>query len=242
MRGIGKRSVAMTTMNGERYLGEQLGSILIQLDEADELVISDDGSTDGTLAILRDLSDRDPRVRLIEGPQKGIIANYEHVIRACRGDVIFLSDQDDVWHEDKVKKVTDAFEKTGASLVMHDAVVMNEDLTEVLYPSFFAFRGCKSGFFASLLKNRYIGSCMAFRASLRDDFLPIPRTIQMHDQWIGMQCDRYHRGTFLLHEPLLSYRRHEDANSDFSHNTVPVMIKNRAVLVRELLAYRKSNG
>ena len=161
MRPFGMRSVAMTTMNGERYLGEQLGSILVQLEEGDELVISDDGSTDGTTALLKDLSERDPRVRLIEGPRQGIIANYEHVIRACRGDVIFLSDQDDVWAEDKVKKVTDALEETGASLVMHDARVMNEDLTEVLYPSFFAFRGCRSGFFASLLKNRYIGCCMA---------------------------------------------------------------------------------
>ncbi len=233
-------SVAMTTRNGERYLGAQLGSILIQLEETDELVVSDDGSTDGTPAILQALADKDSRVRLIEGPREGIIANYEHVIRACRGEFIFLSDQDDVWKEDKVKKVMDAFEKTGASLVMHDAAVMNEDLTEVLYPSFFAFRGCKSGFFASLVKNRYIGCCMAFRAALRSDFLPIPRTIQMHDQWIGMQCDRYHRGTVLLHEPLLSYRRHEEANSDFSHNSVPVMIRNRMVLVKELLKFDRN--
>ena len=234
-------SVAMTTRNGERYLGAQLGSILIQLEETDELVVSDDGFTDGTPAILQALADKDPRVRLIQGPREGIIANYEHVIRACRGEVIFLSDQDDVWKEDKVKKVMDALEKTGASLVMHDAAVMNEDLTEVLYPSFFAFRGCKSGFFASLVKNRYIGCCMAFRASLRDDFLPIPRTIQMHDQWIGMQCDRYHRGTVLLHEPLLSYRRHEEANSDFSHNSVPVMIRNRFVLMKELLRFNRKS-
>ncbi len=234
------KSVAMTTMNGERYLRPQLDSILMQLDGTDELVISDDGSDDGTLPILQDAANKDPRIRLMDGPRQGIIANYEHVIRSCRGDVIFLSDQDDVWHEDKVKKVMDAFDRTGASLVMHDAVVMNEDLTEVLYPSFFAFRGCKSGFFASLVKNRYIGCCLAFRASLRNDFLPIPRTIQMHDQWIGMQCDRYHRGTCLLPDPLLSYRRHNEANSDFSHNSVPVMIKNRIVLIRELLRFDRN--
>lgn len=234
------KSVAMTTLNGERYLQAQLDSILMQLDETDELVVSDDGSADGTLSILHNAARKDPRIRLLEGPRQGIIANYEYVIRSCRGDVIFLSDQDDVWREDKVQKVMDAFEKSGAALVMHDAVVMNEDLTEVLYPSFFSFRGCKSGFFASLVKNRYIGCCLAFRASLRSDFLPIPRNIQMHDQWIGMQCDRYHRGTCLLHETLLSYRRHDEANSDFSHNSLPVMIRNRMVLLRELLRFDRN--
>ena len=91
----------------------------------------------------------------------------------------------------------------------------------------------------SFVKNRYIGCCMAFRADLRRDFLPIPRTIQMHDQWIGMQCDRYRRGTVLLPEILLKYRRHEGANSDFSTNTLPVMIRNRLVLLRELLSFRR---
>ena len=230
----------MTTFNGEKYLMAQARSILTQLGDTDELVVSDDGSTDGTAEILRTLAGNDARVRLIEGPREGIIANYEHVIRSCGGEVIFLSDQDDVWHPDKVEKIMKAFRETGASLVMHDAAVMNEDLTEVIYPSFFAFRGCKSGFFNSLVKNRYIGCCMAFRADLRRDFLPIPRRIQMHDQWIGMQCDRYRRGTFLLREPLLSYRRHDEANSDFSHNSVPVMIRNRMILVGELLRFDRN--
>lgn len=227
-------SVAMTTFNGEKYLSQQIDSILLQLTEDDELLISDDGSLDGTLPILSGYASSDKRVRILSGPQQGIIANFESVIREASGDVIFLSDQDDVWAEDKVKKVMIAFRDPGVSLVMHDAIVKNEDLSETIYPSFFEYRGCKSGFFANILKNRYIGCCLAFRSSLREDFLPIPRTIQMHDQWIGLIADQKHRETVLLPEPLLQYRRHDEANSDFSHNTIPVMMKNRLILLREL--------
>ena len=231
----GRISVVMTTFNGEKYLREQVDSILSQLSENDELLISDDGSLDGTMAILSEYGSRDRRIRILKGPREGIIANYESVIRAASGDFIFLSDQDDVWAEDKVEKVMKAFSDTGAVLVMHDAVVKNEDLTETIYPSFFTYRGCKSGYVANILKNRYIGCCMAFSSSLREAFLPIPRNIQMHDQWIGLAADRERGRTYLLREPLLQYRRHEEANSDFSHNSIPVMIKNRLVLMRELL-------
>lgn len=229
-----KVSVAMASFQGALYIRQQLDSILPQLSEEDEIVISDDGSTDGTREILAEYMERDSRIRLMEGPHQGIIANFETVIRAAKGDLIFLSDQDDVWDPSKVREVKKTFEETGAFLVMHDAAVMNEDLSEVIYPSFFTFRGCRSGYFANILKNRYIGCCMAFRRELRQDFLPIPRTIQMHDQWIGLQCDRYRRGTVLLQKPLLKYRRHEGTGSDFSHNTLPVMIKNRMILLGEL--------
>lgn len=230
-------SVAMASFNGERYIKEQIASILPQLGASDELLISDDGSTDRTLEIIE--SFRDPRIRILTGPKLGIIANFERAIRACKGDFIFLSDQDDVWTEYKVRDVMRSFEISGAALVMHDARVVSEDLKTPIFPSFFRYRNCKAGFFPNLIKNRYIGCCMAFRSTLRADFLPIPRTIQMHDQWIGLQCDRYRRGTFLLEAPLLLYRRHADASSDFSRNSLPVMIKNRAILLKELLKFRR---
>lgn len=232
-------SVALASFNGEAYIEEQLRSILSQLSSEDEVIVSDDGSTDRTRELVEDLNDR--RIRLIDGPKEGIIANFEHAIRECRGDYIFLSDQDDVWLENKVHDVMRAFELSGAALVMHDARVVGEDLKTPIFPSFFRYRGCKAGFFANILKNRYIGCCMAFRQELKKDFLPIPREIQMHDQWIGLQCDRYHRGTFLLEEPLLLYRRHDDANSDFSRNSFPIMLKNRLVLLRALLKFSRQD-
>ena len=226
-------SVAMITLNGELYIKEQLDSILPQLGPEDELLISDDGSADATLEIIGEYRQKDERIRLEKGPKEGIIANVEAALGKCRGDVIFLSDQDDVWLSDKVSRVMAEFDR-GSVLVMHDAKVMNDDLTETIYPSFFSFRGCRSGKWANILKNRYIGSCMAFRRSLVSHFLPIPRSLPMHDQWIGLAADIRKEKITLIREPLMLYRRHEGTGSDFSHHSVPEMIRLRMNLLREL--------
>lgn len=227
-------SVAMTTYNGGKYLPEQLDSILDNLSEEDEIVISDDGSTDETLKIVAQYQKKDKRIRLLEGPHKGVIFNFEHAIGACEGDYIFLADQDDVWLPNKVETVLKAFSREGAHLVIHDAQVMGEDLKETIMDSFFSYRDSKPGVWASLVKNRYMGCCMAFKKELVPIALPIPKDIPMHDQWIGMVSDRYFGKSCFLQEKLLLYRRHENAVSDFGHNSVGVMIKNRWVIYHYL--------
>lgn len=227
-------SVALASYNGMDYLKEQTESILKNLTAEDELVISDDGSNDGTLEFLRKLAEKDGRVRVVEGPGKGIKKNFENALVHCLGEYIFLADQDDVWTENKVDTVLMAFREKGCSLVMHDAVVVNEDHTEEIMPSFFAYRGSKAGACANIIKNTYMGCCMAFRREIIKWILPIPEEIQMHDQWIGVINDIKGTGTCILPEKLLSYRRHERNNSDFSHNTVPVMLKNRLIFLRAL--------
>ena len=129
-------SVALAAYNGLPYIREQAESILKNLTAEDELVVSDDGSTDGTLAFLEELAGQDPRVRIISGPKKGIKKNFEHAVKNCRGSYIFLSDQDDLWAENKVETVLAAFKEHRCTLVMHDAVVVNEDNTEEIMPSF----------------------------------------------------------------------------------------------------------
>ena len=90
-----KVSVAMASFNGEKYISTQIKTILENLTENDELVISDDGSTDGTRRIIEGFNDS--RIRLLEGPKQGVKKNFENAIRNCSGKYIFLSDQDDVW-------------------------------------------------------------------------------------------------------------------------------------------------
>ena len=103
-------SVAMVSYNGEKYIRQQLDSILTQLIPQDEIIISDDGSTDRTKEIIEEYQKRDSRIRLIEGPGRGVKKNVEHVLKQCRGEIIFLADQDDIWKPEKVKKVLEVME------------------------------------------------------------------------------------------------------------------------------------
>ncbi|MGN0343020.1 MAG: glycosyltransferase [Roseburia sp.] len=228
-------SVAVVTYNGEKYIRQQLDSILAGLDAMDQVIVSDDGSTDATRDIVQEYMRKDYRVQLIDGPGQGVIANVECALRNCYGNYIFLADQDDVWAKDKVQVVMETFRKTGAYLVMHDARVMDQNCEKVLKPSFFSYRHSGKGAVRNIIKNSYMGCCMAFRKEVLNQVLPIPRDIQMHDQWIGVVCDRMYHRTVLIRKQLLDYRRHENNVSDFSHNTFSVMVKNRIKFIKRLL-------
>ena len=224
-------SVAMAAYNGERYIREQLDSILKNLSAMDEIVVSDDGSTDATLDILKEYQQKDIPLKIVKGPGKGIKQNINAALMECRGDYIFLADQDDVWTEDKVERVMKYLGKNGCRLVCHDAQVTDDSLNKIWMLSFFAYRGSRPGFLNNLFKNSYMGCCMAFDAGLRAVILPIPDEIEMHDQWIGMLNDIKGGKSTFIGDKLLLYRRHEANVSDFSHGTIPEMIKKRIVLL-----------
>lgn len=224
-------SVAMITYNGEAFLREQLTSILSQLGTEDELIISDDGSTDGTLEIIEEFTNGNVPIRLLTGPGTGIKANVEHALRSCTGKYIFLADQDDVWAPDKVKEVLQCFNREKAGLVIHDAAVFTESIEAPVMDSFFAFRNSGAGIVKNLWKNSYIGCCMAFRRQLLEKALPIPAKIEMHDQWLGILNDFYYKKSYFYHKPLLYYRRHGDNNSDMHHYSILKMLRNRIVFL-----------
>lgn len=229
-------SVAMASFNGRMHIQEQIDSILCQLQGGDELVVSDDGSTDGTREWLDELASCDPRVRVLDGPCQGVIRNFETAIGACKGDWIFLADQDDVWMPDKREEVCRCAAQTGVVLVMHDAHVVDGH-RQLLHPSFFALRGCRTGFVQNLLKNSYIGCCIAFSRQLLPYILPFENGIPMHDQWIGMQAQR-HGGVALLDKPLLEYRRHEENATAMTHGAVGDMIRARVGILTALMKRR----
>ena len=228
-------TVAMAVYNGEKYLAQQLDSILPQLGRNDEVIVSDYGSTDRTREIVQSYAAADPRIRLVAGPGKGVRQNIANALSQAKGTFLFLSDQDDVWKPDKVQKVLHVFREEKCRVVVHDCIVTNQDLKQVIYPSFFAYRGSGAGVWRNLWKNKYIGCCMAFHKSLLPYILPIPDDIQMHDQWIGVINDWHRGGTVFLKEPLLYYRRHDQNVSDFGRNPLPVMIANRMLFFRRLV-------
>ena len=198
-------SVCIATYNGERYLREQVDSILVQLGTADELIVSDDGSTDSTLSILESYGDS--RIRIFANTnRKGVIGNFENALKQAKGEYIFLSDQDDVWLPGKVEKCVEALQQ--ADLALHDATIIDAD-GNLIAPSFFALRNTRKGFWANLKKNGFIGCCMAFRREMLEKTLPFPPQIAIHDMWIGLLASRKGKVN-LVDEPLILYRRHEE--------------------------------
>lgn len=225
-------SVVVVTYNGVRYLEEQMDSILMQLGEEDEVVVSDDGSKDGTIDLLHSFQEKDPRIRLIRGPGKGVKKNVEHALLHTRGKYIFLADQDDIWLETKVETVMNCFREKNCSVVIHDARVFSgTDKKEIMMDSFFEFRNAKAGILKNVLKNSYIGCCMAFRRELLETVIPIPSQIEMHDQWIGVLGDALFGLSWFCRTPLLLYRRHGENQSEMKHYGIFKMIRNRIVFV-----------
>ena len=103
-------SVALASYNGERYIAEQLDSIARQTRLPDELIISDDASTDSTPAIVHEFAQRVPfPVRFLQHERLGSTGNFELAIAACQGDIIFLCDQDDVWYPNKIEVIEAVF-------------------------------------------------------------------------------------------------------------------------------------
>lgn len=203
-----KISVALAAYKGEQYIAEQIGSILGQLGENDELIVSDDFPSGKTRAVVEAISSQDKRIIYLEGPGKGVVKNFENALKACSGDVIFLSDQDDVWLPGKVEAVMNEIEN-GAKLVLHDASITDADL-QITSPSCFEVHGANASFARNLLKNTFVGCCMAFTKDLLDMTMPFPEGIAMHDWWIALIALKKNQKTVLLKKPFILWRRHGD--------------------------------
>lgn len=197
-------SVAMAVYNGEKFLRQQIDSIIKQLGSSDELVISVDPSEDDSTEIALGYT-KDSRVTVIDGPGKGAVKNFENALIHTKGEYIFLSDQDDVWDEHKISEILPVLEKENVCAVVHDAYVTDADLN-IISNTFFEIR-FYPGIIKNIIKNRYIGCCMAFKKAVLDYALPFPKRLPMHDQWIGITAKKLGEVVFIP-EQLLYYRRH----------------------------------
>ena len=224
-------SVAMTTYNGEKYIKEQIDSIIKQLYDFDELVISDDGSQDRTLSIIK--SYKDKRIKLLNGPKLGVKQNFANAIQNCKGKYIFLSDQDDIWMDEKIEQVLATFEKEKCMCVVHDCIVFDSKTNDIIYNSFYKHRNSGNGILKNIWKNTYIGCCMALDSKMKDFIIPIPNDIEMHDQWIGILCEKKGKSVF-IDSKLIRYRRHDKNESSMTHYPIFKMISNRLKLILRL--------
>jgi len=195
-------SVCIATYNGELFIRKQLISILKQLGKKDEIIISDDFSTDSTLEIVRSFKDK--RIRIYSNTRfKSLIFNFENAIKHAKGDIIFLSDQDDIWVDDKVtdylKKLEFAdFVFSNVSLIdVNDLIVTTKLITKIPFYSFFHV----------IFFNHIIGSTIAIKKRIIVKALPFPQRIPMHDQWLAVMAAYYGKIEY-IDKPLLLYRRH----------------------------------
>lgn len=200
-------SVCMAVHNGAKYLIPQLQSILAQLGTADEVVIVDDASHDDSVALLRALVDQ--RVRVFRNDENlGVLPTFERALRLAHGEILFLSDQDDLWLPGKVRTMMEVFAShPEVTLIASDARIIDGS-DSVVADSFFARRGrFAAGVLHNLFKNKYLGCTLAFRRSMLERFLPIPPDVPMHDMWFGIINAMFGK-THYIDQPLVAYRRH----------------------------------
>lgn len=193
----------MAVHNGALFLRQQIDSILPQLKAGDELVISDDESRDNTVEIIT--SYQDPKICLFaESPFGNPTRNFEFALSHCKNDIIFLADQDDIWDPRKIEIMEKELEH--CDLVVCDCRLVDANRDE-LRASFFEWNHSRGGVINNIVKNSFVGCCMAFHRKLLDKILPFPIGGAMHDQWIGLMALRHFRVKFIP-QILVDHRRH----------------------------------
>jgi glycosyltransferase involved in cell wall biosynthesis len=217
----------MAVFNGERYVEEQIRSILMQLRADDEVIIVDDYSRDASVRVIERISD--PRIKLVQNTVNiGPTSSFERAISLANGKYIFLSDQDDIWRPSKVESIYSIFESTNAVVVVSDARIVDAN-RNTLAGSLFALRNSGEGFLRNLYKNSFVGCCMALRSSARAFLLPFPKRIAMHDEWIGL-CASLAGRVHFVNQQLVDYRRHDRNVTQMSHGSFMSIIQKRVKL------------
>jgi glycosyltransferase involved in cell wall biosynthesis len=218
-----KLSVAICTYNGAKYIEEQLLSILQQRLPINEIVVCDDGSIDNTFSIIKGIANSYSSVewKIKQNVSNlGVIKNFEQAINLCSGDIIFLSDQDDIWRKDKTSLIMEYFNKNNRiDVVFSDANIVGEDgslltnhsLLEAwsLIPNISLWN---EGLKLEIINysNKVTGATMAFRKSALKSFLPFEDNKRcLHDYQIAIYGCAYN-SLGIIQDTLISYRQHID--------------------------------
>ena len=230
-----KISIALVSYNAQKFIREQIDSILINMSENDELIISDDGSSDDTLKIVNEYVRDDTRIKLYEISHSGCNANYENAISHCSGDIIVLSDDDNVWMPNKLEAIKKIFNTNSrVSFVMHDCRIVNENL-ELIEESFLKYNKAKPGLLRNFIKSRYGGSLISFRKELLKYILPFPKNMGFfYDDWIGMMAEKHGKVIFIP-EKLSLWRRYSGASSTQFIETDGQVVRKKKKHIKGLL-------
>ncbi|ENM5889558.1 glycosyltransferase family 2 protein [Vibrio mimicus] len=203
-------SVCIATFNGERFISEQISSIIHQLSPIDEIIISDNGSSDNTLEIIKEFNDS--RIKIYHYSEPNVLKNFENAISKAKNNVIILCDQDDVWLPNRIDSIINEHQHYDLVTVRYRVI---DAKLQVLSEQ---NRLPVKSFWATILKNGYIGCGMSFNKEIIEDILPFPRTIAMHDWWIALLCLTKYK-VLNIDEVLFLYRRHGNNVSSTSEKS-----------------------
>lgn len=207
-------SIVMTTFNGEKYLRQQLDSILQQTYQYLELIVVDDASMDGTLSILEEYAALDDRIHIFPAKKNlGLVANFERGLKLAKGDFIALSDQDDIFRRDKIELLlTELKDYPSCDLAISDLSLIDKDGNEFAQSMWhYQKLNPKQGkpFRRLLYSNFATGCAMMFRRRLLYLATPFPANCIVHDWWLAVvAASSKGGGICLVKEPLTAYRQH----------------------------------
>ncbi len=212
-----KIDILLATYNGEKFLREQLDSILNQTYKNFNLIISDDGSNDKTLQILKEYKEKDNRVIVYNHKENlGVISNFEFLLEKVNSKYFMFSDQDDVWNNTKIEKSLDKLKSENADLVYTDLEIVDENL-KTIYPSYWKYKKIYSkiikynNFNALYLNNFVTGCTILAKSKYISDILPLPKTSKyvLHDYWTALVISANGKISYLS-ETTIKYRQHTE--------------------------------
>lgn len=218
----------MASFNGSKYVREQLESFSAQSVVPDEVVICDDGSTDDTVEVISDFMKGAPfKVSLIINENNlGHVQNFAKAMSLCSGDIVFLSDQDDVWFPGKVESVVEVFQQhPNCWVVVHDGDITDARLQLSGQTKMSQIRGG----YASVEKVS-TGALTAVRTNFLSFALPIPSGISAHDTWLHQLASLFPDRRIIVEKTLQYIRRHDDNTSTWIVNSTSKL--NRVDVIR----------
>jgi len=231
-------SIAMATYNGAQYIQEQLQSFVDQTRQPDELIITDDCSTDETEAIVREFAKTAPFTVEFHRNEKnlGYCGNFNAALMKTSGDLVFLSDQDDVWFPEKIEHMIGVADRNPQALVvMNDAALTDGELNEAGLTKVGQIRS--AGF---SMESFVMGCCCAVRRELLDFCMPIPAGVKGHDNWLVQFADGLD-AKVVDPTPLQYYRRHESNESQFIANRTTKVTRGQARLEKVKGVFRQDS-
>jgi glycosyltransferase involved in cell wall biosynthesis len=214
-------SVALCTYNGQEFLGEQLESIFNQTYDVSEIIVCDDGSNDESVAILNRYMEKVPGIMKVYPNKKnlGPKENFQKSLKLCSGDIVFLSDQDDLWYPCKAKSVVDFFTHhpqalgvfSNGKVIDKDGKVLDQQLWDAVHFDEEAFTYIRKFGLLDYLVNMgsaVTGASLALRKEALDYVLPFRlMDLLWHDEWIALRLASLDK-LYWLNEPLIAYRVH----------------------------------